>query len=204
MGSGNGSGVDEGAKSFTMCGTTEYLSPEAVSGRGHDKSIDLWALGCLLYELLVGRTPFRARQSEETLKHIVDSKRHLKDNRFMNTGPRDAVDLIRKLLDPNPATRLGGGNKGWRTIAHHKFFKDKVDFDMMLARKCTAPFTPKVSDALDVSGFEDSAVDLKDETQGPRTKIPDYDGDQRAFRDFGSEFARDSAFSTIPAHASAR
>lgn len=61
-------------KSFTMCGTTEYLCPEAVSGRGHDKSIDLWALGCLVYELFVGRTPFRGKHNEQTLSNIVNSK----------------------------------------------------------------------------------------------------------------------------------
>jgi serine/threonine protein kinase len=46
-------------KSFTLCGTPEYLSPELVLSRGHDKSVDYWALGCLVYELLVGRTPFQ-------------------------------------------------------------------------------------------------------------------------------------------------
>lgn len=46
------------AKSFTLCGTPEYLSPELVLSKGHDKSADYWALGCLVFELLVGRTPF--------------------------------------------------------------------------------------------------------------------------------------------------
>lgn len=52
-------------KSFTLCGTPEYLAPELVLSRGHDKSVDFWALGCLLYELLVGHTPFQVDSRKE-------------------------------------------------------------------------------------------------------------------------------------------
>ena len=52
-------------KSFTLCGTPEYLSPELVLSKGHDKSADYWALGCLLYELLVGHTPFANDNHQE-------------------------------------------------------------------------------------------------------------------------------------------
>jgi serine/threonine protein kinase/CRP-like cAMP-binding protein len=184
-------------KSFTMCGTTEYLCPEAVTGRGHDKSIDLWALGCLVYELFVGRTPFRGKQNEATLSNIVNSKSHLSDNRFLMAGPKDATSLIKGLLDANPATRLGNTAKGWSAITGHKFFNG-VDFEKLLHRQLPAPFTPQVESALDMSGFEDSDVDMSK----PEV-IPDYSGDQSGFADFGGEFARESSFSTIPSHPSA-
>jgi len=46
------------SRTFTLCGEVEYSAPEMLLGIGHDKSVDLWALGCLIHELLTGRTPF--------------------------------------------------------------------------------------------------------------------------------------------------
>jgi hypothetical protein len=60
------------------------------------------------YELLVGRTPFRARQNEQTLANIVNSKKHLQSNLYLcRQGSNAAGSLIRGLLEPNPALRLG-------------------------------------------------------------------------------------------------
>jgi hypothetical protein len=178
----------------------------------------------LLYELFVGRTPFRAKQSEQTLANIVDSKRHLAQHPFLQHGPPDAVSLILGLLDPNPATRLGNGAKGWAAVTGHPFFAKgcgaeacaevaawgrggdggcgaPVDWDALVARATRAPFTPSVANAVDMSGFEDAQPE--DPNAGPE-EIPPYGGDPTAFEGFGSEFARDSAFSTIPQHASAQ
>ena len=161
-------------KSYTVCGTQEYLSPECLTGRGHDKSIDLWALGCLLYELFNGRTPFKARHAEHIAGNICDAKRHLATLQWMGQGPPEAVHLVKGLLDPNPATRLGNGAKGWGAVTAHPFFASvpgappgrgevggarflpAVDWDGMVSRAVAAPFTPAITDALDMSGFEDA------------------------------------------------
>jgi serine/threonine protein kinase len=57
---------------MTLCGTLDYLPPEMVSGDSHDKSVDIWSVGVLLYEFLVGKPPFEAPTYEETYRRILN------------------------------------------------------------------------------------------------------------------------------------
>jgi serine/threonine protein kinase len=85
----------------TMCGTLDYLPPEMVEGREHDENVDVWSLGVLLYEFLVGDPPFEAQTHTATYRRIsrVDLK-------FPRQVSEDAQDLIRKLLVKDPSKRL--------------------------------------------------------------------------------------------------
>ena len=85
----------------TLCGTLDYLAPEMVEGKEHDEQIDVWSLGVLLYEFLVGNPPFEAAGHSETYRRI-----RRVDLRFPRHVPEDAQDLIRKLLVKDPRKRM--------------------------------------------------------------------------------------------------
>ncbi|KAK6471711.1 aurora kinase C-like isoform X2 [Huso huso] len=85
----------------TLCGTLDYLPPEMIEGRMHDEKVDLWSLGVLCYEFLVGTPPFETKSHEETYRKI--SKVDFSYPQFVSEGCRD---LISKLLKHNPNQRL--------------------------------------------------------------------------------------------------
>lgn len=91
----------EDNKRNTMCGTLDYLPPEMVEAKPHNNKVDVWSLGILLYELLVGKPPFEEEQSNLTYKRIA--KVDLKIPTFVNP---EAADLISKLLVYNPERRI--------------------------------------------------------------------------------------------------
>lgn len=86
----------------TLCGTLDYLPPEMVEGREHDANVDIWSLGILLYEFLVGTPPFEAEGHSATYRRI--SRVDLKFPPRM--VPEDAQDLIRRLLVKDPKQRM--------------------------------------------------------------------------------------------------
>jgi len=85
----------------TMCGTLDYLPPEMVEGKAHNECVDLWSVGVLCYEFLVGDPPFEAEGHSETYKRIC--KVDLKFPSYVSEGGRD---LISKLLRHDPRARL--------------------------------------------------------------------------------------------------
>jgi len=85
----------------TMCGTLDYLPPEMVDGKDHDNNVDIWSLGILCYEFLVGKPPFEDDTSQATYEKI---RRALV--RFPSHVSEPARDLICKLLQKVPSKRL--------------------------------------------------------------------------------------------------
>lgn len=85
----------------TLCGTLDYLSPEMIEGKSHDNKVDLWALGVLTYEFLVGNPPFEAESHRETYERIIEV-----DLKFPKSMPADARNFITRLLKKNPESRM--------------------------------------------------------------------------------------------------
>lgn len=90
-----------GSRRTTLCGTLDYLPPEMIENKDHDHTVDIWALGVLAYEFLVGSPPFEAEGNSETYRRIVKV-----DLKFPTHIPPDARDFISKLLKKDPKLRL--------------------------------------------------------------------------------------------------
>merc|ERR1711997_567182 len=84
-----------------MCGTLDYLPPEMIEGNTHDDKVDLWSLGVLTYEFLVGKPPFEAESNNETYRRITKV-----DLRFPAYLSTEAKDLISRLLRKESSDRL--------------------------------------------------------------------------------------------------
>jgi protein kinase A len=100
------------SRTYTLCGTPEYLAPEMVMHQGHDFSVDWWALGILIYEMLIGVTPFYNRERKLLLLKIRQSKVVFPDKKKYKIEYSDEfVDVVLKLLDKDKDKRgrPGGG-----------------------------------------------------------------------------------------------
>ncbi|CAF3717078.1 unnamed protein product [Adineta steineri] len=88
-------------KRTTLCGTLDYLPPEMLNGNGYDEKIDLWCLGVLTYEMIIGKPPFDSQTQHETIRMIRSI-----ELTFPTGTSTDLRDLITKLLRRNPTDRL--------------------------------------------------------------------------------------------------
>ena len=147
-----------GERTFTLCGTVEYLAPEVVLGRGHAHGVDLWALGVLLYELLVGVTPFAADggggdgvgagelfgQEHEmaTCARIVKAKPRFP--RSWGEEEQRAKELLKRLVAREPTRRLGVQAHGFGELKDHPWFNadEDLDFQALARQEPVAPWLP--------------------------------------------------------------
>ncbi|KAK0093679.1 hypothetical protein PV326_012928 [Microctonus aethiopoides] len=133
-------------KTYSFCGTVEYMAPEVVNRQGHSFAADWWSFGVLMFEMLTGALPFQGANRNETMTQILKSKLGMPYN-----ISSEAQMLLRVLFKRNPANRLGSG--GVQEIKNHVFFAS-IDWDALYRKEVTPPFKPAVSHEDDAFYFD--------------------------------------------------
>ena len=173
-------------KTFTTCGTPEYMAPELVTHAGHDKSVDYWALGCLLYEMVGGITPFLQSDEYATFDAILTG--HISFNSEFES--REVKDIIARLCHVRPVKRLGCGAGGTKAVMNHPFFRE-IRFADLEKKKLVPPFVPDVSAPGDTSYFPRAKIKLYDDLQEGREM--DVDQLDMEFSNYNAEEPGDGA-----------
>nr|CCA17511.1 3phosphoinositidedependent protein kinase putative [Albugo laibachii Nc14] len=131
-------------KHNTFCGTAEFVSPEVLRDHEASRGCDLWALACMIFQMLVGRPMFRAENEYLTFQQILNHP--AEEFRYPEGFPEVASDLIDKILIQDPKDRLGTGleedGNGYEALKSHSFFEG-INWDTIGSE--VSPYIPHVA-----------------------------------------------------------
>jgi len=144
--------LEPGTRTYTLCGTPEYIAPEVLLNKGHGKPVDWWTLGILIYEMICGQPPFCDEDPMGIYQKILAGKVY-----FPKYFDSNAKALVKKLLTADLSKRYGNLKDGPLDILKHKWFSS-LNFQELEEFKVPAPFKPAVKNEQgvdDLSNFED-------------------------------------------------
>ncbi|KAI8364758.1 uncharacterized protein BYT42DRAFT_590338 [Radiomyces spectabilis] len=138
-----------GQTTGTFCGTPEFMAPEILLEHKYGRAVDWWAYGVLIYEMLLGQSPFRGEDEDEIFDAILED-----EILYPINMSKDSVSICQRLLTRDPEKRLGAGPNDALDIKEHPFFRG-VNWEDMLAKRVPPPFYPTITDRLDTSNFDE-------------------------------------------------
>lgn len=156
-------GLWPGDKTNTFCGTPNYIAPEVLRGEDYDCSVDWWALGVLMFEMLAGRSPFDVvgnadnpdQNTEDYLFQIILEK----TIRMPRSVSVKAASMLKGFLNKNPTERLGcHPQTGFNDIQSHPFFR-AIDWEQLEQKLITPPYKPLIRSERDLDHFDPAFTD---------------------------------------------